>query len=218
MIDGVSVTVDERAVVLTADRPLVVLSSAPVRGGLVAARALVNVHVDKQFAHVDLDACVDALARARALPEPWVGFFTAAATERADVVVERVDDVVALAVVTVGLSLPVTVANAEPTEAYRAGTINAIVVVDADLEPGALVNAVMTVAEVKAAVLAAAEVRCQDGAIATGTATDAVAVAVTGRGPRYAFAGPRTVPGAAVARAAHRALARGVERWLGAHR
>lgn len=218
MIEGVSVTLDEQAVVLTADRPLVVLSSAPVRGGLVAARALVNLHVDKQFAHVDLDARVATFARGRTLPEPWVGLLTAAATERAEVAVERVDDVVALAVVTVGLTLPVTVARTEPAAVSGAGTINAIIVIDADLDPGALVNAVMTVAEVKTAVLGAAKVRCADGAVATGTATDAIAVAVTGRGPRYPFAGPRTVPGAAVARAAHRALARGVERWLEAHR
>jgi iron complex transport system ATP-binding protein len=216
MIDGVGVTVDEQAVVLTADQLLSVVSSAPVRGGVVDARAFVNLHVGKHFAHVDLEAEVDAFARARELPQPWIGFLTAAATERAEVVWERVEDVVALAVVTVGLSRPIAAATSAPVDAARVGTINAIVVVDATLETAALVNAVMTVAEVKTAVLGAAGLRA-DGAAATGTATDAIAVAATQRGPRYAFAGPCTVPGSAVARAVQRALQRGVVRWIETH-
>ena len=218
MIDGITVTVDADAVVVRASAPLAVVSSAPVGGGVSPARTIVNLHVAKDFVHRELGALIHDFAQPRGLPAPWVGFLTAARTERAEVAVERVDDVVALAVVTVGLSRPISVVRAAPAPATPVGTINAVVVLDADLDDAALVNVLATVSEVKAVLLGAASVRCDDGAPATGTATDAIAVAATARGPRHAFGGPSTVPGAAAARAAHRALDRGIARWLEAHR
>jgi adenosylcobinamide amidohydrolase len=232
VIDGVTVTVDAEAVVVVAGEALDVVSSAPVGGGVVRARSLVNLHVPLDFAASDLETPIERLARARALPPPWVGFLTAAATDRAEIAIARAADVIALAVVTVGLSHPIAAGRAEDyasassvartadvAAAARAhGTINAIVIVDAAIDHAGLVNAVATVAEVKAEMLAAAGVRCVDGSVATGTATDAVAVAATGRGSRYRFAGPASVPGAAIARAARTALTRGVDRWLEAHR
>jgi len=49
MIDGIEVTVDREAVVVTAREPLTVLSSAFVRGGFTAARAILNLHVRKNL-------------------------------------------------------------------------------------------------------------------------------------------------------------------------
>ena len=217
MIDGITVAVDEQAVAVIGDRPLAVVSSAPVGGGFSVARTLLNVHVGSRFERCDLVTAIAAFAHARTLPRPWVGFFTAAETDRAEVAVERVDDVVALAVVTVGLSQPIAAGWAAPAVTRAAGTINAIVIVDADLEPPALVNTVATVAEVKASILARVGVHAAERP-ATGTATDAVAVGATRRGPRYPFGGPCTVPGAAIARASHAALERGIRRWLATHR
>jgi iron complex transport system ATP-binding protein len=217
-IEGIAVAVDAEAVVVVAERPVSVVSSAPVGGGVARVRSLLNVHVAKDFAGGDLAAPIAALARARRLPAPWVGFLTAARTERAEIATDAVDDAVALAVVTVGLTLPITAGVTPAADDAVVGTVNTIVVVDADLETAALVNAVSTVAEVKAAVLGTAGVQGADGALATGTATDAIAVAATGAGPRFRFGGPVTVPGAAVARAARRALERGVARWLESRR
>ena len=49
MIEGIEVAVDREAVVVTAREPLTVLSSAFVRGGLAAARAIVNLQVPKDL-------------------------------------------------------------------------------------------------------------------------------------------------------------------------
>ncbi len=125
----------------------------------------------------------------------------------------------ACAVVTVGLTHPVAAGViADAAEPAPVGTINAIVIVDAAMETAALVNAVALVGEIKAAVVLAAGVRCADGRPATGTATDAIAVAATATGTRHRFAGPASVAGRAIARAARAALERGVDRWLEAHR
>jgi len=216
MLDGVEVTVSAEAVVVTAARPLTVVSSAVAGGGFCHARSIVNVHVPKDFPWEDADVTLGAFARGRDLPAPWVGLLTAAWTEKAEIVSERAGGVAAIVVATVGLGNLIA-AGASPVAAVTPSTINTIVVVDADPEPAALVNLVMTVTEIKTMALAAASVRCADGA-ATGTSTDAVVVAATGRGERCRFGGPISTLGSVVARAAHRALTSGVERWLQEHR
>ena len=77
-----------------------------------------------------------------------------------------------------------------------------------------MVNLVMTVTEIKTALLLDAGVKSVDGHPATGTSTDAVVVAATGRGLRCRFGGPISDLGWVVARAARQALGAGVRRWL----
>ena len=71
----------------------------------------------------------------------------------------------------------------------------------------------LTVTEVKTLVLVAAGLTCEDGGTASGTSTDAVVVAATGRGPVVRFGGPISAAGWVVARATRTALADGVRRW-----
>jgi adenosylcobinamide hydrolase len=117
-----------------------------------------------------------------------------------------------MAVATVGLANRVAAGRAEATP-WAASTINTVIVVDGDPDPAALVNAVMTVTEVKALALMEAGVRDGDGHPATGTSTDAVVIAATGRGPRARFGGPASELGATIARAARRALEDGIRHW-----
>lgn len=216
MIDGIEVTVDREAVVVTAREPLTVLSSALVRGGFAAARAIVNLHVPKDLREDQADGLLPRFAVARGVRGPWVGLLTSAWTEKAEVAEARGGGLSALAAVTVGLSNRVA-AGASPIAVWAPSTINAIVVVDGAPEPAALVNAVMTVTEVKTALLAAAEVRCEDGHVASGTSTDAVVIAATGRGARHRFGGPISDLGWVVARAARLALGAGIRRWMDEH-
>ena len=211
-IEGVEIEIDAEAVVVTAESPLTVLSSAVVGGGLGRARSIVNLHVDKHCPWGDADLRLDAFAARRALPAPRVGLLTAAWTERAQVATARARGIHALVVATVGLSNPVAAGWSAAAPASP-GTINTIVVVDAAVEPAALVNLAVTVTEVKSLVLAAAGLRCADGHAASGTSTDAVVVAATGRGATARFGGPISDPGWVVASAARTALADGVRRW-----
>jgi adenosylcobinamide amidohydrolase len=98
------------------------------------------------------------------------------------------------------------------------GTINTIVVLDANPEPAALVNLALTVTEVKSLVLGEAGRQCADGRPASGTSTDAVVIAATGRGRAVRFGGPISEAGWLVARVARRALGDGVRRWIEEHR
>jgi len=216
VIDGIETTVDREAVVVTAREPLAVLSSAVVRGGFASARAIVNLHVPKSLRQEDSDALLPAFVDRRRIPGPWVGLLTAAWTERAQVAGECLNGVTALAIVTVGLSNRVA-AGTTPIAVWTPSTINAIIVVDAAPDPAALVNTVMTVTEVKTSLLAAADLRCADGHVASGTSTDAIVVAATGRGPRQRFGGPISDLGWVVGRASRAALGAGIQRWIEEH-
>jgi adenosylcobinamide amidohydrolase len=215
-MDGVEVAVDREAVVVTARAPLSAVSSAVVGGGLGSPRAIVNLHVPKHVALHDLEERLGEFVARRRVPAPWLGLLTSAWTEKAEVAEVADHGLAALAVVTVGLSNRVA-AGVDSAVAWTPSTINLIVVVDAAPEPAALVNVVMTVTEVKTALLGAAGVRCADGAPASGTSTDAVVVAATGRGPRCRFGGPVSELGSVVARATRIALGAGVRRWLEEH-
>src|SRR5207245_260760 len=187
-------------------------------GGLGQARAIVNLHVDRNHPCGDPAGLVTAYARARGLPAPWVGLLTAAWTADAEVGRARATTTSAMAVVTVGLSNPVAAGlDPRPRAARQAGTINVIVVVDADPAPPALLNAMLAVTEAKALALVEAGLACDDGSPATGTSTDAVVIAATRQWSPHEFGGPATELGWCVARAARAALAPAIARWKGAH-
>lgn len=217
MIPGVSVEVGPAAVVLVGERPLRVLSSAVLRGGFTEARAIVNLHVPKNDPCRDPAAMIDAYARRAGVPAPWVGLLTGALTARATVGHEAAAGYRALAVTTVGLSNPVA-AGHSPIAVCTHSTINTVVVVDADPEPAALVNAVITATEAKGLALRAAGVAMPDGTAASGTSTDAVVIAATGRGPAARFGGPASPLGWAVARAVRAALDPAIRDWQERHR
>ena len=216
MIDGVELAVDREAVVVTAREPMTVVSSALVRGGFTDARAIVNLHVRKNIPEAETDGMLPQFVERREIQGPWVGLLTSAWTEKAVIAEVSGSGLTALAVVTVGLSNRIT-AGQTPLGVWAPSTINSIVVVDGAGEPAALVNAVMTVTEVKTSLLAAADLRCDDGRVASGTSTDAIVVAATGRGPLCRFGGPISDFGWVVSRAAREALDAGIRRWMAEH-
>jgi adenosylcobinamide hydrolase len=223
MIEGVQHEVSAEAVVVRFREALPVVSSALVGGGLAAARTIVNLHVPKDWQPLPRGtisgwqaALADFVAR-HALPSPYVGLCTSAWTQHAEVACEEADDLRVLALVSVGLGNPIAAGTSVVAQAHAPSTINTIVVVDALPSPAALVNLVITVTEVKTAALREARLRCANGWLASGTSTDAVVIAATGRGRRVEFGGPISSLGALVAHATHRALGDGIRAWMARH-
>jgi adenosylcobinamide amidohydrolase len=213
MIDGVELEIDREAVVVQARRPLHVLASAPLGGGVGEARAIVNVHVAKSFRCEETERVLADFVRRRAVASPYVGLLTAAGTEKAEVASATAEGLSAVAVVTVGLSNAVG-AGRGAAAVWTPSTINTIILVDAAPEPAALVNLVITATEAKTLALAEAEVRATDGGLASGTSPDAVVIAATGHGRNCRFGGPASELGALAARAVKSALDAGISRWL----
>src|SRR4030081_1294281 len=155
-IEGLTVRIGPEAVVIVAAQPLRVLSSAVHGGGLASARAVVTLQVGRDDPCADPAGMLAAYARRAGVPEPFVGLLTGAWTEAATMGEEDGAGIPALAVATVGLS-NATAAGRTP------GTINIIVWAAARPAPAAVVNAVITVTEVKPLLLQAAGVCDSDG-------------------------------------------------------
>lgn len=205
--------------------PRTVLSSATVHGGVVRANWILNLGVVEHYRRTDLDAHVAEVAAGTSCTGAGVGLLTAADVRRA---VRAVDDDVVVDA-TVGITKPTWAADADgafsrrtPTEggwapdrstgappdgAGEPGTINLVIQVPVLLEPGALINAALTATEAKAQALFDA------GIPGTGTASDAVAIVCADDlgGTPERFAGPRSIWGARIARAVHRAVTTGWE-------
>jgi adenosylcobinamide amidohydrolase len=184
------------------------LASAVLGGGLGAVRTWVNLQVPSDYARTDPGTHLAEVTAG--FPGPVVGMLTAAS-------VKDFQDVAcgsAQAIATVGLGWPIAAAGRpEVARAPRLGTINLLVVTGAALTDAGLVGALQTAVEAKAQALADAGIgACNHIGLATGTASDAVAVACV-PGASVDFAGPATRAGSELARAVHRAVSEGCERW-----
>jgi adenosylcobinamide hydrolase len=204
-IPGIAVTIDAAAVQVTSRTPLTVLSSAVVGGGLCHARDILNMHVADDYDGTDPGADLRAFAALRDAREPFVGLMTATWTQYARIATQARDGLTVAAVVSIGLANP-ECAGITPPMASRAGTINTVLLIDAALTPAAMVNAVITATEAKAMTLMDWEVCTSDGEPASGTTTDAVVIACTGRGDMLEYAGPATPLGWLLARAVRQAM------------
>lgn len=193
-----------------ASREMRVLGSAAYGGDLIQTRHIINVRVPKTYMCVTPDSDLQASAQSLGIAEPFAGMQTAVDLRYAEIATFDRDGVRGAAVVTAGLGN--VIAAGEPDSVtfrpQTAGTINIIAVVDAALTQSALVNAVITITEAKVLTLVARDVRTPGGATASGTSTDSVVIACTGRGPLYRYAGPATTPGHGIGLAVRDALNR----------
>ena len=170
-LPGITVTIGRRAVRVSSERPLTVLSSAVVGGGYGSAREILNVHVDDKYDGERPDEDLAAVAAELGVAGPFVGLMTAAYTEFARCAVESLGDLTVAAVVSVGLSNTSSAGVTPPIEAGPAdgaaapgpGTINVILLVDGALTPAAMVNAVITATEAKTMTLAEWDVKTPEG-------------------------------------------------------
>lgn len=184
------------------------ISSAVLGGGLGERAWFLNAQVGHGYSRLDPQDHLAEIAERAGTTGPGVGLMTAA-----DVLGTRSSAAEdgAHAVVTAGLGVsgwaataPQPAAPAVPTHTGP-GTINILAVVPVALSDAALVNAIATATEAKVQAL------LDNGYDASGTPTDAVCVAapLPRPGDRVEqFAGPRSLWGARLARAVHRATSR----------
>jgi adenosylcobinamide amidohydrolase len=179
--------------------PVRVIASAPHGGGLGPRRWIVNAAVPGSYRRRDPDRHLATLGISLGLAGRGVGMLTAADVRAFTTGADHGVEVVA----TVGLTHPILAAAPDEGPGARVGTINVVALVPAQLSDAALVNAVATATEAKTQALQDA------GYHSTGTPTDAVCIACTETGAPSAFGGPRSVWGARLARAVHRAVLAG---------
>ncbi|SFS64323.1 adenosylcobinamide amidohydrolase [Marininema halotolerans] len=169
---------------MEADQPLLILSSAFSGGGWRKGKHIVNRHVKKGYDEADpINETAIWLRKRGWDPEETVALLTAAWVEQGRIVEEEDSTGCVAAIVTAGLSNAARAGVDGPV--YRrckgAGTINTILLIDGELTPAAMVNAVIMATEAKTAALQ--DIKAQDamGRGATGTTTDTIVVASTQR-------------------------------------
>ncbi|MEO3946587.1 adenosylcobinamide amidohydrolase [Gorillibacterium sp. CAU 1737] len=193
------------------------LSNAVYRGGRVPASRFVNRMVHKDYAGLDPEEDIRRLLAAEGLAaEQAVGLLTAAVIRRASLL-EEAGDRFRLSVCTTSGTRNAARAGypRETYPAYSAGTINTIVLVDGGMSDAAMVNALLTAAEAKAAALQDAGILDPvSGRPATGTTTDAIVLAVSQAAPEEAihlYAGTATSLGDAIGRLVYRTILETIE-------
>ncbi|GGX77378.1 adenosylcobinamide amidohydrolase [Streptomyces anandii] len=183
------------------------ISSAVLGGGVGERSWVLNAQVSHGYRRTDPDAHLAELAREAGVRGAGVGLMTAA-----DVAgYAHAHDCGAEALATAGIGVRgwAAVPGEGSDRPSAPGTVNIVAALPVALTDAALVNAVTTVTEAKVQALLDAGYDC------SGTPTDAVCVAA--RIPRageevHAFAGPRSLWGARLARAVHRAVHRAAAR------
>jgi adenosylcobinamide hydrolase len=181
--------------------PMLAISSAPLGGGLGLRKWVLNAQVPHDFDGAVPAQYLAELAAGAGLTGSGIGMMTAVDVRTASVV--RQEGVAVDA--TVGVTGPQWAAADDETFdagflAPTVGTINIVITLPERLSDAALVNAVSTATEAKSQAL------WEAGVGGTGTATDAICVLCPPDGTGHAYGGPRSLWGARLARAVHRAV------------
>lgn len=188
------------------------LSNAVYGGGRTPARRIVNWQVPRDYGGLDprkdLEERMDVWGYPR---EEAVGLQTAAVIGGASVQEEAGDGYRLSVCVTSGTGNAARAGVGRETyPAYSAGTINTVILIDARLTFPAMLNALITATEAKAAALQDSGILDPaSGRSATGTTTDAVVIAVSqaaSAGPVHPYAGTATTIGDAIGRLVYTAI------------
>ncbi len=201
---GVRLHRSPRLLVLESADEMGIASTAVLGGGLRRGRCIVSVRVPHGYEGRDPAGDIWRAA----LAGGWradVGLMTAVDLDRVRVAAAGAGGVTAVAAVTAGVARPWAAGSSSGPHPL-AGTINTIVVLDRALTPAAALNVLATVTEAKVLGLFEAGVRTEAGEAASGTATDAVAIAWPVSGAPEEFGGPATAAGWAAAAATRQAF------------
>jgi len=193
-------------ILIQSQKSLYNLSSAVVGGGFSHTRYWLVTHVDKDYANPNPAEDLVSIAHQHGINELFVGMLTAAYLTQSCAVSLTHHEIEVCMVVTAGLSNGISAGDDLPISSVPPGTINCLAYIDANLTSAAMVNAVITMTEAKTAILRENNIRTPGGYTATGTSTDVISLAVSGKGEQIDYSGPITPVGWLLAKAVRQAL------------
>ncbi|USB34136.1 adenosylcobinamide amidohydrolase [Paenibacillus sp. YPG26] len=210
---GLRLVRGERHISVNLPGPVDALGSAVYGGGMVRLQRMVNIYVDRFYRCDDPERDIrDLLQRWEYPLEMTAGLLTAVRLEHTAVAEELDDEASVFICATAGVSNGARAGTARTTfpADYVPGTINLIIAVDGRMTSAAMVNAIITATEAKAAALADLGVPdAENGLTATGTTTDAVIIGVS-QNPAYGqlhpYAGTATHIGGRIGRLVYSAV------------
>ncbi len=200
-----------------------VLSSAELNGGFAKAKYLLNLKVancpyDKEPPALSPEETLSLFAQTHALSATTIGMMTAASMHSLRVASQTIENVVISVALTSGL------ANArragDPADyphlfepKLPQGTINIFVMINTPLQDKTMVEALSIITEAKAATLQNLHIKSPlTQQIATGTGTDATAIACAPQGKTISYCGKHTRLGETLAQLISHALSSSILR------
>lgn len=214
-VEGLKGEIRKDILIISSASPMKSLSSSIIGGGFSNPRYLINHHVEKGFSQKDPQTYLREVATKAGIDGVFVGMMTAADLENHSVVAAAREGFKVTAVVTGGISNAAT-AGEEAAQRVQAGTINTILLIDADLSEAAMAGAIITATEAKTLSLSKLGVKSISSmGPATGTTTDAVVVACTKRGIKTSYSGTGTVLGELIGRSVKEATINAIKKQEG---
>jgi adenosylcobinamide hydrolase len=221
-IGSIKAQVDSNKLVILSERPLDVLSSAVLNGGLTKANAIISIHVpedrDEEIHKNPENLLKRTVVKLGLDPEKVVGMMTAADLRKVEVFDQRNQDTTLSAFVTAGVGHSATAGEAtvskrDSPNIKKVGTINIILLVDGNLTESCMVDAVKTATEAKTVAMRELDVRSYfSGDLASGTVTDTALVACTKRGKPVKYAGTATVLGEMIGKAVKESVKKAIQK------
>jgi len=187
-----------------------ILSSAVLGGGFTFSNTIIILQVPNNYDGTRPEEDLLKICQKLGVNNNAVGFMTAADIKKVlTISTENVNKIRAISIVTAGTSNAVIAGESIHKETNclnnRIGTINIISVLNVPLQKTGLVNAIITMTEAKTAAM------LELGIEATGTTTDAVAIA-TPIGNGYKYAGTATDIGIAIAKSVKNAVTASIKK------
>lgn len=198
-VSGVKCYIKKNSLIIQSKDSLKTLSSAVLNGGLCQAKTILNHQVPKSFKHRNSREYLKQIVKKLELPTPVVGLMTAANITDFSLQVSKYSKkLYVCTITTAGFSNTVTAGDC--IKAYnKISTINTIILVDGNLTDTCMVDLVKTATEAKVLALRELDIRSKtSNRQATGTTTDAIVIACTGRGKPLEYGGTATSLGKAV--------------------
>ena len=192
--DNVRLIVQENVLAVFCDSALKTVSSAYFNGGTRQVKTLLNIGVPEGYndlsLHLDPLELITSSAAKVGVTEDYLAMVTAAKIKNYSLVTKKADGFSVSIAATAGCQHGES-SGEEMDVKEITGTINIIVFIDGDPTDSCMVASLITATEAKSAALRDFDVRSRyTGDSATGSVTDSVTVASTGKGKNLILGGP----------------------------
>lgn len=207
---GIKFLVKENVLAVFCETGLSTVSSAYYSGGYKRVKNILNIGVPEGYndlsLHLDPLELITSSASKIGVTSDYLAMVTAAKIQNFSLVTQGFIDFSVSVAATAGCKHGET--SGEQMDVHElCGTINIIVLIDAQPSDSCMVAALITTTEAKSAALRDLDIRSfYSGDLATGSITDSVTIASTNRGKNIALGGPASRLGKAIGYCTRRAV------------
>jgi adenosylcobinamide amidohydrolase len=153
------------------------------------------------------------------ITDNYVAMLTAAKIKNLSIATRQTDDITITAIATAGWRHGESAGEIITNSHYTYGTINIIVILNANPTDSCLVSLFLTATEAKTAAMNDYDIRSRySGDVATGTITDSLSVAATGQGEKIELGGPASNIGQLVASVVRQVVKEAADKQEGPHK